>query len=471
MGIINAKLRILDKVDNTADTDKVVKSARYPVGFISAPPESTVTWGNRDGDFVTDWHDATGGDIQIRDKDGSINFLIDGYFYQNEGNSLVLDNKNFTNYAAAKEHTHDYIPLSGSANLTGYLFPAEHNQVMLGNPSKAFSMICGTDYRLMNSDNTTSRMQLTVSSVGKFKNNQPMISFWFVPDDGGLKQGNLSIGNLTTSGINWSLPNKSGDLVTDTTITDWNKATTSGFYNSPSGATNAPVSNVAITGNVSALGNMIVQVVYPESNDDTELISYTRKGIKNNYSITWTKWIKDTTLLKTYIIKGHNGAENLFKKLIPSTTNSIIFTNTFIPSDATLIDVDEDGDGGVVAWLDTSDNTKMYVSTQHKGVKIEGNINSSYMFHGCNKLTSLNVSSFDTSKVTNMRYMFQNSKDLKTIYVSNKFNTDTVIDSTNMFTSCTSLVGGNGTTYDSTKIDKTYARIDTASTPGYFTAK
>ena len=86
--------------------------------------------------------------------------------------------------------------------------------------------------------------------------------------------------------------------------------------------------------------------------------------------------------------------------------------------------------------------------------------------------TTIDLSSFDTSKVTNMRYMFQNSKDLKTIYVSNKFNTDTVIDSTNMFTSCTSLVGGNGTTYDSTKIDKTYARIDGGtSSPGYFTLK
>ena len=40
-----------------------------------------------------------------------------------------------------------------------------------------------------------------------------------------------------------------------------------------------------------------------------------------------------------------------------------------------------------------------------------------------------------------------------------------------MFTGCTNLVGGNGTTYDSTKVDKTYARIDTASTRGYFTAK
>ncbi len=41
-----------------------------------------------------------------------------------------------------------------------------------------------------------------------------------------------------------------------------------------------------------------------------------------------------------------------------------------------------------------------------------------------------------------------------------------------MFKDSTKLQGGAGTTYNSSKIDKTYARIDggTAS-PGYFTAK
>jgi len=39
-----------------------------------------------------------------------------------------------------------------------------------------------------------------------------------------------------------------------------------------------------------------------------------------------------------------------------------------------------------------------------------------------------------------------------------------------MFNGCTSLVGGNGTTYNSSHTDATYARIDRAGTPGYFTA-
>lgn len=92
-----------------------------------------------------------------------------------------------------------------------------------------------------------------------------------------------------------------------------------------------------------------------------------------------------------------------------------------------------------------------------------------YMFSD-SKATTLDVSNFDTSNVTNMSNMFNGSTNLKTIYVSNKFNTDNVTSSTNMFNGCVSLVGGSGTKYNSSKIDKTYARIDGGtSNPGYFT--
>ena len=91
------------------------------------------------------------------------------------------------------------------------------------------------------------------------------------------------------------------------------------------------------------------------------------------------------------------------------------------------------------------------------------------MFEGT-KATTLDVSNFDTSKVTDMEAMFYNSTNLKTIYVSNKFNTDKVTDSTSMFSGCTKLIGGAGTKYNSSYVDKTYARIDGGtSNPGYFT--
>ena len=67
--------------------------------------------------------------------------------------------------------------------------------------------------------------------------------------------------------------------------------------------------------------------------------------------------------------------------------------------------------------------------------------------------------------------MFIGNSNLKTIYVSDKFVTDNVVNSSGMFLRCTSLIGGNGTIYNSAHDDKEYARIDTPETPGYFTRK
>ena len=62
-------------------------------------------------------------------------------------------------------------------------------------------------------------------------------------------------------------------------------------------------------------------------------------------------------------------------------------------------------------------------------------------------------------------------KNLKTIYVSDKFVTNNVTRSGNMFYGCNNLVGGQGTVYDANNLDKTYARIDNTNNgkPGYFT--
>ena len=87
------------------------------------------------------------------------------------------------------------------------------------------------------------------------------------------------------------------------------------------------------------------------------------------------------------------------------------------------------------------------------------------------QLTTLDLSSFDTSNVTDMSRMFEECAKLTTIYVSDKFVTDNVTNSSNMFKDSTKLVGENGTKYNSSYLDKTYARIDKSGTPGYFTLK
>ena len=96
--------------------------------------------------------------------------------------------------------------------------------------------------------------------------------------------------------------------------------------------------------------------------------------------------------------------------------------------------------------------------------------NMSFMFSQVST-TELDLSSFDTSKVTNMSHMFQSSANLVTVKV-NAFDTGLVSDSNMMFTGCNSIRGGAGTTYNSSRTDKTYARNDEPPTnPGYFTGK
>ena len=98
------------------------------------------------------------------------------------------------------------------------------------------------------------------------------------------------------------------------------------------------------------------------------------------------------------------------------------------------------------------------------------NVINMYAMFAESQAKTLDLSNFNTSNVTNMSYMFGYSPNLVTIYVSDKFNTSNVTDSTNMFTSSSKLIGGAGTKYNSSYVDKTYARIDGGtSNPGYFT--
>lgn len=98
-------------------------------------------------------------------------------------------------------------------------------------------------------------------------------------------------------------------------------------------------------------------------------------------------------------------------------------------------------------------------------------VNTSYMFHNCRELSTLDLSGFTPISLEDTTYMFQSCDELCTIYVSNNFVLSDTESSDEMFNGCTKLVGGNGTKYNSSYVDKTYARIDTAETPGYFTCK
>ena len=83
------------------------------------------------------------------------------------------------------------------------------------------------------------------------------------------------------------------------------------------------------------------------------------------------------------------------------------------------------------------------------------------MFNGCSALESLDLTNFNTAKVEYMNDLFNGCSALTTIYASDKFDTDNVINGSDMFTGCEKLKG-----YNDSKTDHTFAYC---GTNGYFT--
>ena len=86
-----------------------------------------------------------------------------------------------------------------------------------------------------------------------------------------------------------------------------------------------------------------------------------------------------------------------------------------------------------------------------------------YMFRRCSKLTSLDLSNWDTSNVTKMGSMFYYCSSLTTICVGDEWSTDEVTSSSYMFYKDTKLVGA--VSYNSSKVDASMANWKT----GYLT--
>ena len=89
----------------------------------------------------------------------------------------------------------------------------------------------------------------------------------------------------------------------------------------------------------------------------------------------------------------------------------------------------------------------------------------SYMFRNCVALTSLYLTNFNTEKVTYMYGMFSSCSSLTTIYASSKFVTPQVSNSSDMFYKCEKLKGEEVWKNDKAT-DKTFAKIE----GGYFSA-
>lgn len=163
---------------------------------------------------------------------------------------------------------------------------------------------------------------------------------------------------------------------------------------------------------------------------------------KDNLNFTVTEGGSAYTFLKDYVIKHNaeygthytiNGREpkqktyvlksgSDFDNLIPENATAVVFCYEKAPSGAAIIDVDADGDGGVVAWMD---GTTMKVSTQKSGVKVQANANCADMFRYCSDIASIDFAWLDTSNVTDMSNMFDGCWDLRELDLSS-FDTTNV---------------------------------------------
>ena len=136
-------------------------------------------------------------------------------------------------------------------------------------------------------------------------------------------------------------------------------------------------------------------------------------------------------------IKGYINYDNGFNQAIPSTATTVVFTDEVMPADATLIDVDADGDGGVVAWTE-EDATVMKISTQIAGVKVQAAQNSTSMFYNKSKLQTIDFTNLDTANVRNMNSMFYGCSGLTSLDLS-PLDTSKVMSMESMFSNCSGL--------------------------------
>ena len=98
------------------------------------------------------------------------------------------------------------------------------------------------------------------------------------------------------------------------------------------------------------------------------------------------------------------------------------------------------------------------------------------MFSSMSSLEDLDISSFDTQNVEDMGYIFAinngDSDNLTTIYASDSFVTDNVVNSQGIFNYRKKLRGGNGSfLVDPNTADKSWLRVDRPGVQGYFTRK
>ena len=134
-------------------------------------------------------------------------------------------------------------------------------------------------------------------------------------------------------------------------------------------------------------------------------------------------------------------------------TSIITKKDNIVPATATESwDISEAGDGSVMAYVedDGTGNNTYKVTIGGKGGIIANESMLGY-FGGFSKMTSIDLSSLDTSEVTNMSCMFSGCSSLTNLDVS-KFDTSEVTNMVGMFEGCEGLTSLDVSKFDTSNV-------------------
>ena len=133
-------------------------------------------------------------------------------------------------------------------------------------------------------------------------------------------------------------------------------------------------------------------------------------------------------------IAGYNFEHILFSNTAPTESNTAVVVST------------DDSDSPVYAWVD---NQTVYLYSDNNVIFL--NEDSSHMFSDFSNMQSLDLSRFDTSKVTDMSYMFYECAAIEELDLSN-FDTSNVTNMASMFDGTYHLIALDLSNFDTSNV-------------------
>ncbi len=416
----------------TKDTDEVKTNYKSPNDSVTSSNTNNLKL------FIRNNSD-TNQDVSFSLKGGYINNTLSDISVPSGYSEITIDNSsNNTYFCKTNDTLTQGLEYVNGQYTYGYMKEGHNSSSGL-----AWSDISNDGWGVQLTDKAST--DAITSKICSYINNKPLVSA-----AGTFNKSKATVLNL--DGLNTSNIINMNGMFSNTQITtlDVSKFNTSnvkdmGWMFSGSQATTLDLSNF----NTSNVTNM--EGMFNKSEATAlDLSNFNTSNVAN------MRWMFSNSQATTLDLSSFN------------TSNVTNMEEMFYKSQATTIDVSSFNTSNV------SNMKYMFGNTQTTTIDVSkfntSKVTNMYAMFYKSQITTIDVSSFDTSNVTDMSFMFNNSIKLKTIYASNKFKTDLVTSSSNMFYNSTLLVGGLGTTYNSSYVDKTYARIDGGtSRPGYFT--